>query len=201
MIGIGSATKVHLLAGTTDMRRGFEGLHALARGLLESDLLSGHVFGFCNKSRTRLKLLLWDGSSLWVCAKRLEKGRFARCRQASRHRASPPPRRPKAGQANATAKRTPDASRCPRACHDAKSSSPARSARRASSSATRRKRSSSFIPPNLTALNGGDWLAVYIAHAGSMGTADSRGRLPSGVAAADLLRGNRVANCADGGTG
>lgn len=77
MIGLGPATKVHLLAGATDMRRGFDGLYALAGGLLEADPLSGHVFGFCNKTRTRLKLLYWDGSGLWVCAKRLGKGRFA----------------------------------------------------------------------------------------------------------------------------
>lgn len=77
MIGLGSATKVHLLAGATDMRRGFDGLYALAGGLLEADPLSGHVFGFCNRTRTRLKLLYWDGSGLWVCAKRLGRGRFA----------------------------------------------------------------------------------------------------------------------------
>jgi transposase len=77
MMALGPATKVHLLAGHTDMRRGFDGLYALAHGLLAADPLSGHVFGFCNKGRTRLKLLYWDGSGLWVCAKRLDKGRFA----------------------------------------------------------------------------------------------------------------------------
>jgi transposase len=51
----------------------FEGIFALSRGLLESDPLAGHLFCFCNKARTRLKVLYWDGSGLSICVKRLEK--------------------------------------------------------------------------------------------------------------------------------
>lgn len=76
-MNIGPATKVYLLAGSTDMRLGYDGLFALARGLLDADPLSGHLFAFCNKGRNRIKILYWDGSGLWLCAKRLEKGRYA----------------------------------------------------------------------------------------------------------------------------
>jgi transposase len=76
MFGWGPATRIYLAAGATDMRKGFEGLYGLARDRLSSEPLSGHVFVFANARRNRLKLLFWDGSGLWVCAKRLEKGRF-----------------------------------------------------------------------------------------------------------------------------
>lgn len=76
MFGIGPATRVYLAAGATDLRKNFEGLYGLVRDQLTCDPLSGHIFLFSNAQRDRLKLLFWDGSGLWVCAKRLEKGRF-----------------------------------------------------------------------------------------------------------------------------
>jgi transposase len=76
MFGVGPATRIYLAAGATDMRQGFEGLYGLVRDRLQSEPLSGHLFLFSNAQRNRLKLLFWDGSGLWVCAKRLEKGRF-----------------------------------------------------------------------------------------------------------------------------
>jgi transposase len=76
MFGLGAATKVYLAPGTTDMRKGFEGLYGLVRDRLQCEPLSGHVFLFCNAQRNRLKVLYWDGTGLWVCAKRLAKGCF-----------------------------------------------------------------------------------------------------------------------------
>ena len=76
MFGLGPATRIYLAAGVTDMRKGFEGLYGLVRDRLLCELLSGHLFLFCNGQRNRLKVLVWDRSGPWVCAKRLEKGRF-----------------------------------------------------------------------------------------------------------------------------
>jgi transposase len=76
MLGVGPATRIYLAAGATDMRQGFEGLYGLVRDRLQLEPLSGHLFLFSNAQRNRLKVLFWDGSGLWVCAKRLEKGRF-----------------------------------------------------------------------------------------------------------------------------
>jgi transposase len=77
MFGLGPATKVYLAVGATDLRKGFDGLYGLARDALGVDPLSGHLALFCNRQRTRLKLLFWDGHGLWLCTKRLERGRFS----------------------------------------------------------------------------------------------------------------------------
>ena len=76
MFGLGPATRIYLAAGATDMRKGFEGLYGLVRDRLLCEPLSGHLFLFCNAQRNRLKILFWDGTGLWVCAKRLPKGCF-----------------------------------------------------------------------------------------------------------------------------
>jgi transposase len=76
VFGLGPATKIYLGVEAVDMRKGFDGLYGLVRDQLGQDPLSGYLFLFSNRTRTRLKALVWDGSGLWVCAKRLEKGRF-----------------------------------------------------------------------------------------------------------------------------
>jgi transposase len=76
MLGLGAVTRIYVATGATDMRLGFNGLYALVVGTLQQDPQSGHLFLFANSRRDRMKILFFDGSSLWVCAWRMEKGRL-----------------------------------------------------------------------------------------------------------------------------
>jgi transposase len=76
MLGLGAATRIFVATGATDMRLGFNGLYALVVGRLKQDPQSGHLFLFANKRRDRMKILFFDNFSLWVCARRMEKGRL-----------------------------------------------------------------------------------------------------------------------------
>ena len=64
MLGLGPATRIYLGADPVDMRKGSEGLYGLVRDTLGQDPLSGHLFLFTNRSRSRIKALFWDGSGL-----------------------------------------------------------------------------------------------------------------------------------------
>jgi transposase len=69
--------RVFLAVEPADMRKGFEGLHALVGERLGENVRGGALFVFTNKRRTRLKVLYFDGTGLWLMAKRLEEGTFA----------------------------------------------------------------------------------------------------------------------------
>jgi transposase len=76
VLGLGAATRIYVATGGTDMRLGFDGLYALVEGQLQQDPRTGHLFLFANKRRDRMKIIFFDGSSLWVCARRMEQGRL-----------------------------------------------------------------------------------------------------------------------------
>ena len=59
MIGPGTGVRVYLACGPTDMRKGVEGLAALAQDVLRQKAASGAVFAFRGKRGDRLKLLHW----------------------------------------------------------------------------------------------------------------------------------------------
>ena len=77
MFGLGPATRIYVALGATDMRKGFDGLYGIVRDRLGLEVRSGHLFLFANARRNRLKILYWDVSGLWCCAKRLERGRYS----------------------------------------------------------------------------------------------------------------------------
>ena len=76
MIGPGTGVRVYLACVTTDMRKGIEGLAALAQDVLRQKATGGAVFAFRGKRGDRLKLLHWDGQGFCLYYKVLERGRF-----------------------------------------------------------------------------------------------------------------------------
>lgn len=77
MLSFPTTVKVFLAVGTTDMRKSFDTLCAAARAVLEQDPFSGHLLAFCGRRRNLVKIVYWDGSGLWIFAKRLARGTFA----------------------------------------------------------------------------------------------------------------------------
>lgn len=71
-----AGAQIWIVAGRTDMRRGFTGLGAMVQQVLNSDPFSGHVFVFRGRRGDLIKVLWWDGDGLCLFAKRLERGRF-----------------------------------------------------------------------------------------------------------------------------
>jgi len=76
MLALSAQTKIYLAVEPADMRKHFDSLWSLAVQTLRADPRQGALFVFSNKDRNRLKILYWDGTGVWVLAKRLEKGRF-----------------------------------------------------------------------------------------------------------------------------
>jgi transposase len=77
MLNLSAATRVFIALQPVDLRGSFNRLAALTQSILAQDPVSGHWFVFVNRRQNRVKILFWDGSGLWVCAKRLERGRFS----------------------------------------------------------------------------------------------------------------------------
>ena len=76
MISLPAGTRVWLAAGVTDMRKGMDGLAALAQTSLNENPFSGHVFVFRGKRGDMMKILYWDGTGLCLFTKRLDRGGF-----------------------------------------------------------------------------------------------------------------------------
>ena len=77
MIQITPQHRLLLAVQPVDFRKGIDGLKAICRHALGANPLSGTVFVFSNRSRTSVKILVYDASGFWLCQKRFSKGRLA----------------------------------------------------------------------------------------------------------------------------
>ena len=77
MLGLPHSLRVVLAVEPVDMRKSFNGLWSMVEEHLREDPRKGGLYLFSNRTRNRIKALYWDGSGVWVFAKRLEKGRFS----------------------------------------------------------------------------------------------------------------------------
>ena len=76
MIPVPTNTKVWLAAGVTDMRKGFNGLSALAEKVLKQNPYCGHLFVFRGRRGDLIKVIWFDGQGSCLFSKRIEKGKF-----------------------------------------------------------------------------------------------------------------------------
>ena len=66
MLSFSGSLKVFVAVEPCDMRKGFNGLHAMVTERLGEDPRQGALFVFSNRRHTRIKILCWDGTGLWV---------------------------------------------------------------------------------------------------------------------------------------
>ncbi len=59
MIGFSHDVQIWLCAGFTDLRKGFDGLAAIAQHVLHQDPSSGHLFVFRGKRGDKLSRFVW----------------------------------------------------------------------------------------------------------------------------------------------
>ena len=73
---IPAGTQIWIVAGVTDMRRGFTGLSATVQTALDKNSLAGDVYIFRGRRGDLIKILWHDGDGLCLLAKRLDRGKF-----------------------------------------------------------------------------------------------------------------------------
>jgi len=76
MIQLTPHMRILVAVEPVDFRAGIDGLAAVCRRRLEADPFTGCLFVFRNRSRTAIKILVYDGQGFWLCCKRLSSGRF-----------------------------------------------------------------------------------------------------------------------------
>jgi transposase len=76
MLNIDSGIRIYLYTGSTDMRKGINGLSLLAQSILSDQFCNGSMFVFRGRRADRIKILWWDGQGFCLFYKCLDSGKF-----------------------------------------------------------------------------------------------------------------------------
>jgi transposase len=76
MLQITPQHQLFIAVEPVDFRRGIDGLRAMCQQQWQDDPFSGHLFIFCNRHLTSVKLLIYDGNGFWLCQKRFSSGKL-----------------------------------------------------------------------------------------------------------------------------
>lgn len=71
-----SPAQVWLVVEPIDMRAGIDRLSQRIQNTLGRSPCDGSAYAFRNRRQNRLKLLVWDGTGVWLCQRRLHQGHF-----------------------------------------------------------------------------------------------------------------------------
>lgn len=76
MLLLSQHQQYYVYLGYTDMRKGFDTLSGLVRSQMNLNPMSGDMFVFFNRSKTHIKILLWERDGFAIYTKRLERGTY-----------------------------------------------------------------------------------------------------------------------------
>lgn len=69
-------TKIYLVTGATDLRKGIDGYAMIIQDHLHMNPFDHCLYIFCNREHNKLKMLYWDSKGFWLLYYRLESGHF-----------------------------------------------------------------------------------------------------------------------------
>ena len=71
MLDLSKVENIYLAPGATDLRKAVDGCSALVQYSMYLDPFEPSIFIFCNRTKTTIKVLQWDGNGFWLHTKKL----------------------------------------------------------------------------------------------------------------------------------
>lgn len=66
MLDLSKIEDIYLAPGATDLRKSIDGCSNIVQYQMFLDSFSPSIFIFCNRTKTTIKVLEWDGNGFWL---------------------------------------------------------------------------------------------------------------------------------------